>query len=232
MGPADLLSLLPSNGRPALHFNPADDQRVGIFPGENKIQAPPPAGQEPPAETAPDAPPTREGVRSRSAALSMLKINFQMHLERSVRDPAGRQISETLDMKFELTEVRYEEALKNGKGKPYEEAPKEGDTEQTNPFLKKLLEYFNPENTAGRIADFVKSGFPRTSFGESNAPDSRRAFVDFIMPFIKQGFDEARSWFGELPEEVKKTADETFNRVTALLNDFAGSGSNDAAEAA
>lgn len=88
------------------------------------------------------------------------------------------------------------------------------------PF-EKLREYFNPESVADRIVGFVMRGFSRTSFGADDTPESRRAFVDFITPFIRQGVDDAMAIFADYEDEVREPAEETFRLVGERLDAFA-----------
>jgi hypothetical protein len=78
--------------------------------------------------------------------------------------------------------------------------------------FEKLREYFSPERTAERIARFVMGGF---SSGE------RRAFVDGILPYVRQGVDEALALFAPFDEVVRPPAEETYSLVKEKLDAFA-----------
>lgn len=92
-----------------------------------------------------------------------------------------------------------------------------GNTDFQFPAIDALLDHFSPEKTAGRIADFVKRGFGRTSHNDKGS------FVDWILPSIRQGVDSALAAFGlNPPDEVKQGAEDTFGRVRELLAEFAG----------
>lgn len=85
--------------------------------------------------------------------------------------------------------------------------------------IPRLLEYFSPEKTARRIAEFVTAGFERTSFGDRG---DRGGFVDFILPYIRSGVDKALAAFGDaLPDEAREQAESTFEKTRALLGEFA-----------
>lgn len=142
-------------------------------------------------------PPPPPPADSANLHASFLSISVQIHVERG----AGRATAESLDLEYRYEKIEVEEQTK---GTP------EG--------LKRLFEHFSPEKTATRIADFIKRGYPRTSFG---ATDSRREFVDFILPHVRRGVDSALAMFGELPDEVKDGAEQTFARVRDLLEGFA-----------
>ena len=92
-----------------------------------------------------------------------------------------------------------------------------------SPF-EKLREFFSPESVAERTAGFVIRGFSRTSFGSEDTSESRRAFVDFITPFIRQGVDDALAIFAGYEDEVREPAEETFRRVGERLGEFADAG--------
>ncbi|OHB77730.1 MAG: hypothetical protein A2Z34_03140 [Planctomycetes bacterium RBG_16_59_8] len=168
-----------------------------------------------------------DSIELTGGSIQSLKISLQYHLERNILDKAGNLLGRrTIDLN-----IRYEQFSFTSRQEPTpapteEGEPAEGGGEEkveTNPFLQKLLEYFNPEKTAQRIAGFVMGGFGKTSFGESDAPDSRRQFVDFITPFIRSGVDSALAAFGDaLPDEIRQNAEETYTRVEELLGTFAG----------
>lgn len=183
-----------------------------LFENLKMLQAPPES--ESPGES---APPQDVVLDLKGARLSMMEISLEMHLERTVFNHAGQAIGvETFDAQVRIQEIEMElRAIHEGKGQG---KPEEGG--EMPDALKKLLEHFGVEKTAGRIADFVQKGFGRTSFGAEETEASRRNFVDFILPFIRQGVDSALAMFGELPEEIRGQAEQTYARVGELLERF------------
>lgn len=143
------------------------------------------------ATTTPIVPADQAGQAPTFSAVNF-SLSIQIHLERTTMSAAGQALGRTqADVKLDLRFTAVDA----------------------------LLEHFSPENTANRIADFVKGGFGRTSFGERN---DKPSFVDWIMPWIREGVDQALAAFGQnLPDEVKAGAEDTFNRVKELLGDFA-----------
>jgi|GEM_PF-5884198 len=157
----------------------------------------------------------------RGADVRYLELSFRFHMERSILDQAGGQIGvETLDLQVEYR--RLEVRFGNLDEEPPAEPAENEEPEESEPpsLLDRLMEYFNPENTSRRIFDFLRRGFDRTSFGEQDHPDSRRAFMDFILPFVREGVDSALEMFGELPEDVTDRAEETYDRTRGLLEAF------------
>ena len=145
-----------------------------------------------------------------STRLLRLKFSVQFHLERSVRNSGGQVVGRgRVDVSLRME--RYElDALAWG----------EEDADVTTP-LQSLQNYFSADRTAERIATFVRDGFSRTSFGGVNTEESRSAFVEFIMPYIRRGVDEAIALFGDdLPEEIQDRAEETYGRTLEILREF------------
>ena len=86
-------------------------------------------------------------------------------------------------------------------------------------------DYFSPENTANRIADFALGGFSFFEGGKAaaeNSQDSRQRFADFILPAIDQGIREALDILGDMPspilEDVEQTRDLIGERFDAFVN--------------
>lgn len=158
-----------------------------------------------------------------SGSASFLEISLQMHLERGIQNEAGEVIGrETVDLSVYYQKIEIKGVLeKPGEAKPVEGEGEEGEPEMPE-AIRRLLEHFSPEKTAERIAQFVMRGFGRTSFGGADSPESRAGFVDFILPYIRQGVDGALQAFGELPDDVRAGAEETFRRVSERLEEFAG----------
>jgi hypothetical protein len=75
-------------------------------------------------------------------------------------------------------------------------------------------EYWNAENTSQRIVDFALSFYG--AHGENG-----QEFYDKIKGAIDEGFKEARSILGELPEGVSKLADSTYKLTMEKLDSWA-----------
>lgn len=169
----------------------------------------------------PASSPLNDSLQLKSADLSYLKISMQFHLEEKAKGSVESVLEKVrgLTITIEQLHMKYRSS-ENGDAVDQSDAPQ---GTEANPFLAKLLDYFNPEKTAKRIADFVIKGFSRTSFGAEDAPESRRKFIDFISPFIRSGVDSALSAFGDsLPDEIRGNAESTFAKVGKLLESFAG----------
>lgn len=188
---SSLGSLFRSTGVP---FPPAPVTANGDGSGEGSA----PAGSLP-------------SIDLRGGRASYLEVSVQIHIERSVLNEAGQALGrETIDLSLRYQRLDVQ-------------IPAEGEEEpeaRGNP-LQRLLEQFSPENTAQRIADFVTRGFGRTSFGEEDTPESRGAFVQYLLPFIRKGANDALASFGTLPEDVRQRAEETIGRVDEKLGAFA-----------
>jgi hypothetical protein len=162
----------------------------------------------------------------RGTRVSLLEASLQLHLERTVLDRTGRAMGvEVLDLQVKIQRIRFE-SITGGA----DEAPEDGGV---SGGLQRLLEYFGVEQTAQRVSNFVRSGFGRTSFGSEDTAGSRGTFVDFILPFIREGVDSALALFGDsLPDEIRAQAEGTFARVKKLLEEFVRGGEvSDGAEA-
>lgn len=146
-------------------------------------------------------------VGSASGRGGLLLVSFEFHMERLTVDNVRGQFSYE---KFQFSaKYRFEQG--GGEGAAVLD-PSE--------FLERLKEHFGPGKTADRIAAFVKGGFGKTSFGGEDTEESRRSFVDFILPFIRKGVDEALSLFKGFEEVVKGPGEETFARIKNLLEEF------------
>ena len=124
-------------------------------------------------------------------------VSFQFHLERLTADKIGESFRfESVDLSLQARGI---EALG---------------------LLEKLQEFFSPERTADRIASFAIKGFSSTSYGREDTAETRQNFVEFITPFIRQGFDEALSLFESFEDVVREPAEETFEKVRERLDAF------------
>ncbi|HNV71837.1 MAG TPA: DUF5610 domain-containing protein [Candidatus Ozemobacteraceae bacterium] len=94
--------------------------------------------------------------------------------------------------------------------------------------LSALQEYFSPEKTAERILDVALSffGVSETQAASGNTPASRQTFADFIGKAIEEGFTQARSLLGQLPEAVETGVSKTHSLVFDGLADFVQNGIN------
>lgn len=84
-------------------------------------------------------------------------------------------------------------------------------------------DYFSPENTANRIADFALSGFKLFEGGaasKENSADSRQRFADYILPAIDKGFADARKILGALPDQISADIDKTRSLIGNRFDDF------------
>lgn len=167
--------------------------------------------------------PQGDSIQINGVNLSYLRVSVQLHLERGVQNQAGNALGQKpQDILININYERLDINLSNVEGTDTPEETKGQDETKVNPFLQKLMEYFSPERTAERIANFVKNGFGRTSFGSEGAEDSRQRFIDFIMPYIRQGVDGALALFGDgLPDEIRGNAEKTYQLVEESLKNFA-----------
>ena len=123
-------------------------------------------------------------------------FSFQYHMERLTIDKAqGTFLYESYDLS-----IQYQGSVE---------------------MFQQLQDHFSPENTADRIFSQVLKGFGRTSFGQTDTADSRQGFVDFILPHIRQGVDEALAMFQPFEDIVRAPAEDTFSRIEELLSQFA-----------
>ena len=90
-------------------------------------------------------------------------------------------------------------------------------------FLNFLHVVFSPENVAARIADQAANLFHWVvgSSGEASREETRRVFIDFLLPAIEKGFLSGPFMFGRLPDTVAAHLDLTESLVSAVLADFA-----------
>lgn len=83
-------------------------------------------------------------------------------------------------------------------------------------------DYFSPENTAKRIADFALSGFGLfggTKPGDTS-PEARQKFADYILPAIDKGFADARKLLGALPDSIGRDIDKTRSLIGDRFDQF------------
>ncbi len=141
-----------------------------------------------------------------------LKISVQFHFEKQVQTKTGPTFGiRRIDLAFQYEKREVLTAQQH----PL--------FSQENPahLWEELATHFNVENTAERITRFVTNGFHKTSFGSEESPEARQKFVDFILPHIRSGVDEALSLFGSLPPEVEENAEATYSRIEESLLTFA-----------
>ncbi|HNW35315.1 MAG TPA: DUF5610 domain-containing protein [Candidatus Ozemobacteraceae bacterium] len=171
-------------------------------------------------------------------SLQYSKAQFEMNYQtmKSVNSANGIETSE-LTFSFSAS-FEFLQNISGGspvaKGDPTETTNADG-SEQTESagsessgetdLLAKLKEFFSPEKTAQRILDFALHFFPMSSYGkEGNTEDTRQNFSDFIGKAIQTGFDQAFQILGNIPGEVKSTADKTHDLVFQGLDNFVKNG--------
>jgi hypothetical protein len=84
-------------------------------------------------------------------------------------------------------------------------------------------DYFSPENTANRIADFALGGYKLFEGGAASRQDSsesRQRFADYILPAIDKGFADARKILGALPQQISDDIDQTRSLIGKRFDDF------------
>ncbi len=105
-----------------------------------------------------------------------------------------------------------------------EQATQPTPTDETaaNDALATLQDYFSPEKTAERILDIALSfyGVRDTRSAEGDSEVARKSFADFIGAAIEEGFKQARTILGSLPEDVESGITKTHSLVFDGLDDF------------
>lgn len=84
-------------------------------------------------------------------------------------------------------------------------------------------DYYSPDNTANRIADFALGGFANFGGGSAaseNSEASRQRFADYILPAIDKGIADARKILGNLPEEISGNIDKTRDLIGKRFDTF------------
>ncbi|NLE01025.1 MAG: DUF5610 domain-containing protein [Fibrobacter sp.] len=74
-----------------------------------------------------------------------------------------------------------------------------------------IPEYWNAENTSQRIVDFSLSFFEVSGMGDEK-------FLQTIKAAIDEGFKQAKQMLGELPENISKLNNDTYELVMAKLD--------------
>lgn len=88
---------------------------------------------------------------------------------------------------------------------------------------KLASDFFSPENTANRIADFALNGFGFFQGGKAaqeNTAESRQRFADFIRPAIEKGFQQALDFLGNIPDPIRSRIDQTRGLIEQRFSDF------------
>jgi hypothetical protein len=141
-------------------------------------------------------------------------LAFELSLSKSMQVVEGeskRSISESLNLEFSLS---FENSnIMSNKGQV--PSPKEASTT--------LEDMFSPENTAGRIVDFIKSAFKYSRlFGENKleSEDEVKRFQDSQTGAVEDGFKQARGLLGKLPEDIEDGISQTFDLVMKGLDKF------------
>lgn len=88
--------------------------------------------------------------------------------------------------------------------------------------VDKLMEFFSPENTAGRILDFALGFFGQSEAykAQGDTEDSRQSFADMIGAAIQKGFDQAQGILGQVDDDTQGKIDTTHEIVFAGLDNF------------
>lgn len=92
--------------------------------------------------------------------------------------------------------------------------------------LAKLQEYFSPEKTAERILDVALSfyGVSETAQNSGESEATRKTFADFIGNAIEEGFSQARTVLGTLPEDIEAGVGKTHSLIFTGLENFVKNG--------
>jgi hypothetical protein len=136
-------------------------------------------------------------------------LAFKMDLSRSlsiVEKENQSEIKKSLSMNFSFSmDISSFEARAQKNNAEYSDDP------------------FSPENTAGRIVDFVKQAYKFTEkFGENTleSDEDIAAFREMQTDAVKEGFKQARGLLGNLPEDVESGVGKTFDLVMDGLDKF------------
>ncbi|MCJ8344776.1 DUF5610 domain-containing protein [bacterium] len=92
---------------------------------------------------------------------------------------------------------------------------------------------FSPENTAGRIIDFIKQAFSFTkAFGDNplKSDDDISSFRTAQEDAVKKGFGQARNLLGDVDDDINGGINSTFDLVFKGLEDFFNSIGQDDSE--
>ncbi len=153
--------------------------------------------------------PKSGGVEFFSRSQVNLTLSLQFHLEKQVHAETGPKFEQNkIDLSFRYEKVEWMLSTDHPEITPA-------------PPWEELARHFSVDNTADRITQFVTHGYGKTSYGEANQPESRRQFVDFILPHVREGVDSALGMFGNLPPEIEKNAEATYDRIRESLEKFA-----------
>jgi len=157
-------------------------------------------------------------------AKSQFELNYQVL--KSVNSANGVQTSEaTFSFKASM------EFLQKVSGEPATDRQNVDSTQETatteeQDILAELMGYFSPEKTAQRILDVATSFFGLSEVGREsgNTKEARRTFADFIGSAIEEGFNQAASILGAIPDEVSAGVNKTHSLVFEGLKDFVMNG--------
>ena len=158
-----------------------------------------------------------------AASLQYARVQYELNISvmQTMMNGDG-QTSQAINFSFKLD---YE-WLNIGKGQNAASNPldlQSGD--DADAIMKKLMEYFNPENTAGRILDFALGFFPNSQWAKSgNTLENRQGFSDYIGAAIQKGFDQAMGILGKVDDKTQAGIDTTHGLVFQGLEDFVKNG--------
>jgi hypothetical protein len=139
-------------------------------------------------------------------------FSFDMSLSRSlhvVEDQSAKQISESMEFNFSIS--------MDFTGKLVAEPYKEGEV------VKEDDDPWSPENTASRIADFVKQAFRMVRNEDRERfenKDEIEKFGNIQKDAVKLGFKQARGILGDLEDSISKGIGSTFDLVMEELDKF------------
>lgn len=90
------------------------------------------------------------------------------------------------------------------------------------PVSEKDKNYFSAENTANRIYNFASSFYETylAGTGKEDSEASRKEYKDIIGGAIDEGFGQALSVLGELPDSVSKEVQSTHSLIFEKLDRF------------
>ena len=140
-----------------------------------------------------------------------ISIEIEYQSLRSMRLESGEVVFEKMSLRFQAVEIYLEVG---GLGSNNEGAGPGG-------LFDVLRDYFSPERTANRIANFAIGRFqPGFENGTEKAMAERERFRNLILPAVRQGADQAASVLAGLPEEILGIADRVYDLVANLFERF------------
>jgi len=148
-----------------------------------------------------------ESVRKQSLA-------FELSLSKSMQVVEGeskRSVSRSLSLEFSLN-FENSNLMKN-----------KGQVPNSEGSAQSLEDMFSPENTAGRIVDFIKSAFKYSRlFGENKleTEEDRQRFQESQTGAVEEGFKQAKGILGKMPDDIESGISQTFDLIMKGLDKF------------